>query len=101
MDKTTGKKDGYCDGQNVCPDRVDMLGFALPEPARAAQVPALLTSSRSFFGLGSRWREELASAQAKGGGGGGVSCVPRRRSAFLCRHRLAGRTHSSTGLRLI
>jgi len=57
MDKTTGKKDGYCDGQNVCPDRGDMLGFALPEPARAAQVPALLTSSRSFSALGSRWRE--------------------------------------------
>jgi hypothetical protein len=57
MDETTGKKDGYCDGQNVCPDRGDVLGFALQEPARAAQVPALLTSSRSFSALGSRWRE--------------------------------------------
>ena len=41
------KRRGYCDGQNVCRDRADMLGFVLQEPARAAQVPALLTSSRS------------------------------------------------------
>jgi len=29
MGKTMGKKEGYCDGQNVCRDLANMLGFAL------------------------------------------------------------------------
>ena len=40
------QREGCCDGQNVCRDRADMLGFALQEAPRAAQVLALLTSSR-------------------------------------------------------
>ena len=46
MGKTTGKKDGYCDGQNVCRRGSDMLGFALQESVRCRASPALLTSSR-------------------------------------------------------
>src|SRR5258707_834936 len=36
---------------------------------------------------------------SEGTGGSGVSCLPRRRPAFLCRQRLECHTHSSAGLR--
>ena len=63
-----------------------MLGFALQEPARAAQVPALLTSSRSFSASSSRWRDMLASTQTKGRGERGFLACLRRQAALGITH---------------
>lgn len=46
MGKTTGKKEAYCNFQNVCSDGADMLGFPLQELVRCRASSRLLTSSR-------------------------------------------------------
>jgi hypothetical protein len=50
-----------------------VLGFALQDAARAAQVLALLTSSRSRSAQSSTWRGKLAATQAEGRGKSGFS----------------------------
>jgi hypothetical protein len=41
-----GQSEGFCDGQNVCRNRNDMLGFALQESVSCRASTRLLTSSR-------------------------------------------------------
>jgi hypothetical protein len=56
-----------------------VLGFALQDAARAAQVPALLTSSRSRSAQSSTWRGKLAATQRRDAKKAGFSLRSRRR----------------------